>query len=359
MLGDFYVHSKSSYNKIVNKTYNNILIVKYKAMGDSIIGLSSCQYFKDLFPNSKVTYATTKWTAPLYKNSEGSYDSIYPLDLNTISGFLAFYSYLKSNQFDLVFELSQATRTKRFFFIYTLLNNLNYKFHNHHLKTNTGIIDQGINKAIIQRDLDGIYSLVSDNKNYPNFLNYVPTLKLKTQKKENKVILGVVATRETKQWPLDNFIDLALLINHKYNSQVIIPLSKSDEDQKIKLYLEKKNHSFIKILQSSLDLLIGNISDSLVYIGNDTGLKHLSVAINIPTITLFGPEQPEEWHPYDNKNHPYLFIENEKMPCRVENNHYCGLSFCEHHSCMKNITPEDILEVISKKFNTLFNNDLI
>jgi ADP-heptose:LPS heptosyltransferase len=35
-----------------------------------------------------------------------------------------------------------------------------------------------------------------------------------------------------------------------------------------------------------------------LFIGNDSGLRHMAAALGIKTLTLFGPENPVEWHPY-------------------------------------------------------------
>ena len=52
---------------------------------------------------------------------------------------------------------------------------------------------------------------------------------------KNQYILGVVATRETKKWPLEYYAKLS----RKLSGKVIIPLSKSSSDMKIRNSLER------------------------------------------------------------------------------------------------------------------------
>ena len=52
--------------------------------------------------------------------------------------------------------------------------------------------------------------------------------------------------------------------------------------------------SYIKVMpELSLDDLKYVISNSSLLIGNDTGPSHMSWALNIPSIVIFGPTPPE------------------------------------------------------------------
>ena len=35
-----------------------------------------------------------------------------------------------------------------------------------------------------------------------------------------------------------------------------------------------------------------------LFVGNDSGLRHIAAALGVRTVTLFGAENPVEWHPY-------------------------------------------------------------
>ena len=107
----------------------------------------------------------------------------------------------------------------------------------------------------------------------------------------------------------------------------------------------------IKIEHIGLDELPQFFSESLLYIGNDTGLKHLAVATGIPTITMFGPEPIREWHPYEKvKNFPF-YIEN--LTCRTRTHHYCGLTICdlgslENKQCLTGISSEVVFSKVKE-----------
>lgn len=331
-----------------------IMLVKNRALGDSIMGLSAVQYLKLLYPESNIIYAVPQWIAPLYEESETKASKIYPLKLATLKDILKLFKDIRELKVDHIHEMHQSGRGAKIFKIISFLLGIRYTAHNHHLKTETGIIDQGKILPLIQRDLDGVFSFLGKGDR-PNYLNFAPqiTPKEKLQKLVPMVLMGVVATRATKMWPLENYLKLAALIYKKSpKTVVVIPLSKSQADKKIKEELYRIGlPDNVSILEWDLDYLPTAFEQASFYIGNDTGLKHLAVAVGIKTYTFFGPEPANEWHPYDSKIHPYFYLED--LACRTRIHHYCGLSVCDLDEgfmhCLKYFTPEIVFNEIEKE----------
>lgn len=331
-------------------------IVKNRALGDSIMGLSTVQYLRELYPEGRIIYAVPAWIAPLYKNVQTAADEIYPLRLNSISDWFDLYAYLMNEKVDAIHEMHQSGRGQKVFSLYHFISYffrcIPYTFHNHHLSGGTKVVDQGMKKELIQRDLDGVFSFYGKEKLRPQFINYAPTLQLKEKAVTKKVIiLGVVATRETKMWPLRNYVELARLIAKSHpDYSIVIPLSKSAVDLKIKDEMIKLSlPSSAQIVHWPLEVLANEFSSAKLYIGNDTGIKHLAIAVGVKTFTFFGPEPVREWHPYDSKSHPYFYREN--LSCRTRTAHYCGLSVCdlssqEHMQCLTYFTAANVFKEI-------------
>ena len=327
-----------------------IMLVKNRALGDSIMGLSAVSYLKLLYPENNIIYAVPQWIAPLYENSATAADKIYPLSLSTFRDILKLFSDLKRLEVDHIHEMHQSGRGAKIFKWISLLLGIRYTAHNHHLKEGTEVIDQGSIKPLIQRDLDGVFSFLGKG-DLPNHLNYPPEIhpNLKREKLP-LIIMGVVATRETKMWPLSYYLNLASLIQASFPAyKIVIPLSKSETDKKIKEELEGLGiPQNTQIVEWSLKDLPSYFSEASLYIGNDTGLKHLGVAVGIKTFTFFGPEPANEWHPYDSSLHPYFYLEG--LACRTRIHHYCGLSICDlsvdKMKCLTYFSPEKIFSEI-------------
>ena len=337
----------------MNEKQPIFFIVKNRALGDSVMGLSSITYLRELFPNSKIIYAVPEWTTALYKNIKTDANVIYPLKLKSLSDIFDLYTDLMNLKVDAIHEMHQSGRGQKVFSLFSFLKKIPYTFHNHHLLSGTKVVDQGQKKELIQRDLDGLYSFYG-KENLPNFLNYLPKFKFENlPAKKKTIILGVVATRQTKMWPLINYAELSKLIFKEFpNIEVIIPLSQSAEDQKIKTELQSYNlPSNVMIEQYPLEMLPNIFCESLLYIGNDTGLKHIAIASGIKTYTFFGPEPVREWHPYDKNLHPFFF--NDQLTCRTRTHHYCGLTVCDlkenNMQCLTVFKPELVFQEIKKE----------
>jgi heptosyltransferase-2 len=325
----------------------NIVIVKNRAMGDAIIGLGAVQYMRQLFPSAHISYMVPAWVRPIFSHVQTAAHQVIPVNLSSLDGFFETWNSLLQCRPDAVHELFQSGRTSKFLKLFSSLRPIHNTFHNHHHKGPGIVIDQGVIAPIIQRDLDGIYSHYGKDQlgPRPHFLNYIPVMKsLSPLTPHRRIILGAVATRQTKMWPLHSLVEFGqLALQQNLANEVVVPLSASLADQKIaeqiKL-LDKK--SMLKIIILPLEQLPNYFASSMLYVGNDTGLKHLAVACGIKTITLFGPEPPLEWHPYRNDRHPYFY--KEPLECRTRTAHYCGLSQCDSMICLNEFTPLQVLK---------------
>jgi heptosyltransferase-2 len=313
-----------------------LLVAKNRALGDAVMGLATIQYLKSLYPETQIAYAVPAWVAPLFSNVEIAADQIIPLNLGGLKGWMATAKKIHQFRPQAIFELFQSGRGKKFFSLYTSLTRTKYVAHDHHKKAGGPVFDQGVIKAVLQRDLDGAWSFFGDLSALPNHLDFAPQMTVANIQKKKRLIIGVVATRATKMWELKNYTDLAKKMS---DYEIAIPLSTSAVDREIERQLIALGAKDL-IVHLSLTDLPRFFAESSAYVGNDTGLKHIAVATGLPTLTLFGPEPPNEWHPYKTDRHHFLY--REGLECRTREAHYCGLATCESMICLNQFTPEQV-----------------
>lgn len=118
-----------------------LFIVKNRALGDSVMGLSSIAYLRELYPDAYIIYATPAWVAPLYEKVETAADFIYPLKMKSLSDILNLYSDLFNLKVDAIHEMHQSGTGNKVFTFFSLLKSIPYTFHNHHLKKGTVVLD--------------------------------------------------------------------------------------------------------------------------------------------------------------------------------------------------------------------------
>lgn len=313
------------------------------------MGLSTVQYFRELYPESTIIYGVPQWTAKVFAETKTAADFIYPLKMNSMNEVIDLWTDLLNFKVDLIHEMHQSGRGQKVFSSFCALKKIPYTAHNHHKKSGTKVVGQGEIKPLIQRDLDGVYSFWGKHQQIPNYLEYPPLMEVANFKEKKRIIFGVVATRETKKWPLSHFKKLAeLILTHDPQMEIVIPLSLSVPDMKLKEEIVKLDFpKNARIVHWGLNQLAGEFSGSKFYIGNDTGIKHLSIAVGVKTVTFFGAEPPNEWHPYDVTAHRYFY--REGLLCRTRTHHYCGLHTCdlkgdEYNQCLTKILPETLFQ---------------
>ena len=113
--------------------------------------------------------------------------------------------------------------------------------------------------------------------------------------------LGVSASGPTKRWDINNYIKLAEKINDKIKCKFYIAGGKNDIDLINKFKnsnVGKNSFSFEKMtIKESLQI----ISNCDLYIGNDTGWAHISVALKVKALTIFCDSPVAAYGSYSSK----------------------------------------------------------
>lgn len=108
--------------------------------------------------------------------------------------------------------------------------------------------------------------------------------------------LHVGAGKPPNVWDAGNFSRLISELVTKFNASVYLTGSKQDEVQigKVQSGLQK----LIPVYKDrAITSLVAMISESDLFITNDTGIMHVAGATSVPQISLFGPTNPENWAP--------------------------------------------------------------
>ncbi|MFA7288061.1 MAG: glycosyltransferase family 9 protein [Melioribacteraceae bacterium] len=119
-----------------------------------------------------------------------------------------------------------------------------------------------------------------------------------------KLIVGlhVGAGKPPNRWSLDNFIFIINYLKNKYDARIYLTGSKSDNEELnyIKKNITKEIGFF---LNHSIPELAAIISESDLFITNDTGVMHVAGSTNVAQISIFGPTNPFNWAPLGNNKY--------------------------------------------------------
>ncbi len=287
------------------KTLKTILIIKLRDIGDIVL---STPVINVLYENCnapeivyvlKKKYENFKYLLP-YVKEVLTYDKNDPLD------FLRIIFKLRKYKFDLAINLHATFRSA----LITYLSGANLRLiHNHSGKNyfaSLPISPDNKDMNIIERDLNTLSPLI-EVKNIPE--NLKKTKLVIKQKFDrfiddeeliNSIGFGIGAKRKEKIWDKEKFIELGKkLVINGFNIAIFCSENEKGIGQYIADGIGNKAKLFFNLDFLRLSYFIKQM---VLFIGNDSGLRHIAAALGIKTITLFGPENPGEWHPYKERD---------------------------------------------------------
>ncbi len=104
-------------------------------------------------------------------------------------------------------------------------------------------------------------------------------------------VIGLHGTsKDSKLWPTSHWIDLAKELATQHQSLVLPWASKAEEQRAQAIAAEADN--VIVLPKLSIEQLAYIIKQAWMAVGVDTGLSHLSVALNIPTVAIYTDTNP-------------------------------------------------------------------
>ncbi len=113
--------------------------------------------------------------------------------------------------------------------------------------------------------------------------------------------LAPAANWPLKQWPLSSFAALVerLIQTESLRDAVVLILADGREREQITPLLQAVPEARrIEIIGYDLQVAAACLKRARLFVGNDSGLMHLSAATGVPTLGLFGPGFPDIYGPW-------------------------------------------------------------
>lgn len=166
---------------------------------------------------------------------------------------------------------------------------------------------------------------------------------------EGKILIHPFAGWFEKEWSKKKFIELAGLLNQKYNVGIITQKGQLDWDVITEISSKK-----IDILQTEfVDELIENIKCASIFIGNDSGPVNIANFLGKPTFTIFGATNPD----YVKSNLPHQICFQKNLKCSARNEEkFCligGMIYnCSGIQCMNLLTVKEVITALEPLLNS-------
>ena len=168
----------------------------------------------------------------------------------------------------------------------------------------------------------------------------------KNKGRKNK-LLGInpgATYGSSKRWYPKEFADVASALSSEYDIIIFGSPSEKGIATDIEKYLIEKGINNYQNLaaKTTIKELIIQISNLDLFITGDSGPMHLAAALQVPTVTIFGPTQDKETSQWMNDKSIIVKKDLECQPCMKR---VCPLN---HHKCMKLIKASDVLREVKR-----------
>lgn len=323
-----------------------IAIIKLSAMGDIIHAMVALQYIKKYDKNIIIDWFVEKAFKAVLDNNP-DIDNIIEINLKQIKKEkLSIFSEIKKiksykkNNYDLVIDAQgliksafvakllakniagfSKTSIREGLASYFYTKKVEIAYDENTIDRNTKVLSNPLGFEITSKD-------ILDKKSFLFYKNEDKIIYDYLDKDKKNIIFVISSTWESRNYPKEKFANLA----NKLKENILVVWANEEEKEKA-LWIED-NSSYVKVMPrinlNSLKALIGK-SDLLI--GNDTGPTHMAWALNIPSITIFGPTPI---------NRVYITDINKVIKSSSKVNHY---KLNKNDFSINEIKEENILKI--------------
>lgn len=140
-----------------------------------------------------------------------------------------------------------------------------------------------------------------------------------------------------RRWLAAHFAAVGDALADRHGAQIVVTGGPGEQDIAADVVRQMRCQPLNLAGETTLGGLAAIIARLDLFISNDTGPAHLAVALDTPSVTIFGPADPDRWAPLDGQRHP---IVRRSVACSP-----CGYIECPiDHRCLRLIGPEAVLE---------------
>ena len=279
-----------------------IAIVKLSAMGDIIHAMVALQFIKEKYPNLQIDWFVESSFSEILKYNK-DISNIYEVNLKSIKKDktklfqqIKLIKQFSKNKYDLIIDAQGLIKSA---LVSKLLGKNVAGFDKNSIREKFAsfFYEQKINIAYDENTIDRNVRILSEPLKFHitknDILNKKPFLFFEKEEDfiyqylandKKNIVFVISSTWESRNYPKEKFANIANIL--KENIIVIW----GNEEEKIKADFIATNSQYARVLpKCNLNTLKALIYNCDLVIGNDTGPTHMAWALNVPSITIFGP----------------------------------------------------------------------
>ncbi|HEY4876963.1 MAG TPA: glycosyltransferase family 9 protein, partial [Puia sp.] len=269
------------------KSPKRILAIRLHAIGDVVITLPYLQHLRNILPkNTRLDFLTIEECASIPQNIN-LFDNVYVIHggrnfkKQLVSTFLLLPKLLM-NHYDIVLDLNDAIISRLVRKI--LLPKAWVTF------DKFSPIPAGERTQLTMEAVGFGKIIACTNFSLKNNLNVENILKENGWKNNNQlVILNPAGAFETRNWPLENYVEFAKLWRQVFSHTQFLILGVNSIRKKAEYFKKEMGDDLIDLINKTTTAeAFAIIQRVKIVLTEDSGLMHMSWVSGIPTLALFG-----------------------------------------------------------------------
>jgi ADP-heptose:LPS heptosyltransferase len=290
---------------------NNITVIKYAAFGDLLLLRPFLFELRKAFPQAKITLSVISHYLRGVPEDLVDHVHVVPSTKEKKSLFHTFKTYKELGPQDLLFDLTASTRS----FILSLMTKAQFKIGFQYRSLHKFIYDFAIPRSTYRFEagtfLEQLCPLGIEYEWPPRFEMQSSGL----ARDKSYIIYFPTASSPDKSWPADNFSSLIRSMANDYSQFEHIILSGISEWEKV---VADSIMSSLPEIENVTLMEAGPDDQALIQganllVSNDTGIRHLGIALDTTTVCIFFSTPPYRYWPRYG-HHQVVYNQDGSMP---------------------------------------------
>lgn len=152
------------------------------------------------------------------------------------------------------------------------------------------------------------------------------------------------ARSSARRWPAEYFAQVADFCARRFNAHIVLT-GGADERSIVHEVMKRMSVTPLNVAgETSLGGLAALIGELDLFISNDTGPAHIANALQTPSVTIFGPVDPQRWAALDQTSHPIVRHPVACSPCSYWQ---CPID----QRCLRWVRPEMVMHAVEHVMN--------
>ena len=328
----------------------SILVIRPGGMGDMIVLLPALRMLRERFPDARIRLICEKRNMEVLRVA-GMAELGIAYDRNP-AGLLL---HLARHRYDVAVDTEQFHHFSAVFaFLSRAGMRIGFKINPRRNPLYTHLTDYALSgneggefmKLLEPLGIDGEYRLAGALADADLELPIVVDAKLKNMFPEKPfAVVHPCGYTPQKRWPADAFACLVRRLREDHGMGSVLVGDRGDRAgaESIAGHVKEHHGDVLSCAgQLSLSGTAALIRKAGIFVGTDSGLAHLAVALGTPTVVLFGPSDHVKWGA-ENDRHAIVRKDMPCAPCFIFGYH----KPCRGRECMTGISPADVLAKVA------------